>query len=88
VSADRLTDRAVDLHIHGGAAWIDDVFVIATGDNSTLISLATEVQASRKLVADLLAMHVRRAGSDYAYCPACDSRYPCATVRLIEADRG
>ena len=46
--SDRLTDRRIDaLTRH-----VDGVFV----NNTTTVALAREVQASRKLIADLLAL--------------------------------
>lgn len=53
-----------------------------------MAGLSIEVQASRKLVADLLALHHQHAPIahfSYPYCRACQHPYPCSTVRLIEA---
>jgi len=48
--------------------------------------LAQEVQASRKLIADLRALHWMVDSSlTGQYCAECqDDAYPCPTIRLIE----
>ncbi len=45
--------------------------------------LAREVQASRKLIADLRALH-GRSNEMPDYCAACAVLYPCPTIRMIE----
>ena len=62
----------------------------ATQENAPTVTalLAREVQASRKLVADLLALHRQHAPVahfGFPYCRACQHPYPCPTVQLIEA---
>lgn len=50
--------------------------------------LAQEVQASRKLIADLLALHERQLGGGAGpYCLECECGWPCPTVRLIDEAR-
>lgn len=56
-----------------------------------IVLLAREVQASRKLAADLLAVHhqgtLRVVGDGDAGCGGCGYPHPCPTVRLIEASK-
>ena len=66
-----MTERLIDA---------DLAILVTVGDEVTL--LAREVQAARKLRADLLARHSRDGG-----CPACRGDYPCRDRQLIqEAD--
>jgi len=79
VSANLLTDaRLADIACRDrGSLWMP----IAA-------RLAREVQASRKLIADLRALHVANPDPDQAdamFCDACDHPAPCPTLRLIEA---
>ena len=50
-----------------------------------LLLLAAEVQSSRKLLDDILALH----GPDSFghWCTECEQMHPCTTVRLIEEHR-
>ena len=60
----------------------------AEAGEAAYAELQAEVQASRKLVADLLALHHQHAPVAhfiYPYCRACQHPYPCPTVQLIEA---
>lgn len=48
-------------------------------------SLAREVQASRKLAADLRRVHYQKKGKDFDWCNECQiGAYPCLTVALID----
>lgn len=47
-------------------------------------SLAAEVQASRKLIADLRVEHEYRQGGLFDHCVLCGVRWPCPTIALIE----
>lgn len=51
--------------------------------------LARELPSSRKLIADLLALHAERGGDDGTFrrCAHDLHGWPCPTVRLIEAHR-
>ena len=84
MNVDRLTDEQVAyLLSRTQTPW-----------NATEEMLAREVQAHRKLVADLLALHAPieppTPPFTMTWCkaPGCEAPWPCPTVRLIEADRG
>ena len=56
-----------------------------------LLSLAREVQASRKLIADLRALHVAEVDDDdesptqgETFCVNCEHENPCPTIRMID----
>lgn len=84
-----MTERATDPQV----AWYasNDPTVEwnkAWNVHGDVVLLAREVQASRKLAADLLALHHQHAPVahfSYPYCRACQHPYPCPTVQLIEA---
>lgn len=82
--SDRLSNRHIDLYVRpeGGSAWIDGSYVISSGDNTALILLAREAQASRKVFADLRENHEALANGD---CWRCKVPHPCPTIRLIDA---
>ena len=77
MSADRLTDEQVTEVI----VFMSDPIVADVPWSPIIESLAREVQASRKLEADLLKLH-RRVYPEW--CAACGASYPCRTRRLIE----
>lgn len=56
---------------------------LSNEDVAAVRALAREVRASRKLVADLRALHVR-ANEMPDYCAACTRIYPCPTIRMID----
>lgn len=69
---DRLSDAGVE-------AWATDM----TDECAAATALAREVQASRKLIADLRALHRPDSKID----PWCDEdwfSYPCRTIRMID----
>ena len=74
---ERLSDDRVRTYVMWGTDPDDDV-------DRHVASLAREVQAARKLVADLLALHGERP--HMPSCCHCGHGYPCPTVRLLEAD--
>ena len=76
--SDRLTDEQVQ-----GLAGVDASR--ASWLAREIGPLAREVQASRKLIADLRARHHQRKGRDFDWCNECQiGAFPCPTIRLIE----
>jgi hypothetical protein len=84
----RVTDH--ELHVWAADRWYNP----ATQENAPTVTalLAQEVQASRKLVADLLALHDQGAlyvidgnGLPVHGCEGCGAPHPCRTRRMIEA---
>lgn len=77
--SDQLTNEQVAWHVkYHNADWARH-------------NLACEVQASRKLIADLRALHapeLDEADGLSVWCAECDpdciDTYPCPTIRLIE----
>lgn len=56
-----------------------------------LLSLLDEVQACRKLIADLRALHVAEVDDDdesptqgETFCVNCEHENPCPTIRMID----
>lgn len=96
MSANRPTDEQVALYAATVPTSIMDEAVLrmVSGDNAALVSLAIEVQARRKLVADLLALLGERDASYYGYDAEGyirASTYESVrdeVLALIEADRG
>ena len=79
---ERLSDERVRTYVTWGTDPDDDM-------DRHVASLAREVQASRKLRADLLALHHPEPDPDQdnaPFCDACDHPAPCPTVRLLESD--
>lgn len=68
----RLPDEEV-AHLAGDVRWMPP----------DIVSLGREVQASRKVIADLRALHTPEDEFD-PYCLSCGYEHPCPTVRLIE----
>lgn len=72
-----MIDRLTDEQVQGIIDW-----PVPLGRMSAPV-LALEVQASRKLIADLRALHhPDRWGKS---CIGCGHDYPCPTIRLIDA---
>jgi len=93
VSADRLTDEQVALYAATVPTSIMDEAVLRMVSNAALVSLAIEVQARRKLVADLLALEPTDDDEGVLVTPGSlkHQGYMLALQRvrrLIEANRG
>ena len=79
-----MTERLSDERVAVTRAY----YHTAERDADEVVAICDEVQASRKLVADLLALHRQHAPVahfGFPYCRACQHPYPCPTVQLIEA---
>lgn len=66
----------------------DDLVILAAVGGETEL-LAREVQASRKLVADLRAWHHRfmannEPGQPVPWCAGCNQPWPCPDIRKID----
>ena len=77
-----MTKRLSDRQVEERTIYVDGPIV----NSHTTVMLAREVQAARKLRADLLALHVGGHGEPGMYCKSCGFQHPCPTVRLLEAD--